>query len=102
LNTHFYNAANLAELFYLQVGPIHAAWVEESSDVFEVFAVDANGACPAGSAPVYRLWNQRVDSNHRYTTDTAIKAQMVAKGYVAEGYGADAVDFCGVTEPPAP
>ena len=34
------------------------------------------------------------DSNHRYTTDPAVKAQMIAKGYVAEGYGADAVAMC--------
>ena len=29
------------------------------------------GACPAGTGPVYRLWNQRADSNHRYTADRA-------------------------------
>jgi hypothetical protein len=46
---------------------------------------------------VYRLWNQRVDSNHRYTTDPAIKAQMIAKGYVAEGYGPDAIMMCAFT-----
>ena len=34
------------------------------------------------------------DSNHRYTTDAAIKTQMIAKGYVAEGYGSDAVTMC--------
>ena len=34
------------------------------------------------------------DSNHRYTTDPAVKAQMLARGYVAEGYGADAVGMC--------
>ena len=38
------------------------------------------GACPAGTAPVYRLWNQRADSNHRYTTSAAIKTQMLARG----------------------
>ena len=43
------------------------------------------GACPVGTIPVYRLWNQRVDSNHRYTTSAAIKAQMLAAGYFDEG-----------------
>ena len=43
---------------------------------------------------MYRLWNQRAHSNHRYTTDTAIKTQMIAKGYVAEGYGPDTVTMC--------
>jgi hypothetical protein len=41
--------------------------------------------------PVYRVWNQRFDSNHRYTTSTAIRDQMVARGGVAEGYGPNAV-----------
>ena len=45
------------------------------------------GACPADTVPVYRLWNQRADSNHRYTTDPGIKTAMLAKDYVAEGYG---------------
>jgi hypothetical protein len=40
------------------------------------------------------LWNQRADSNHRYTTSTATKVQMLAQGYVAEGYGPDAVGMC--------
>jgi hypothetical protein len=55
---------------------------------------DASGVCPNAWIAVYRLWNQRADSNHRYTTDAAIKASMIAKGYVAEGYGADAVALC--------
>jgi len=52
------------------------------------------GACPAGQAPVYRLWNERADSNHRYTTDPGIRAAMLAKGYKAEGYGNDGVPMC--------
>ena len=52
------------------------------------------GACGGGTAAVYRLWNQRADSNHRYTTSTATKTQMLAQGYVAEGYGPDAVAMC--------
>ena len=35
--------------------------------------------------PVFRLWNQRFDSNHRYTTSQVLVAQMQAKGYVLEG-----------------
>ena len=45
--------------------------------------------------PVYRLWNNRVDSNHRYTSDRPTRDEMVAKGYVAEGYGPDSVIMCG-------
>ena len=54
----------------------------------------ATGECPAGLVQVYRLWNNRADSNHRYTTDPAVKAAMVAQGYVAEGYGPDATIMC--------
>ncbi len=62
----------------------------------------ATGACPAydddgfmiGLRPVYRLWNGRLDSNHRYTTRPEIRAAMEARGYVAEGFGPEAVAFC--------
>jgi hypothetical protein len=40
------------------------------------------------------LWNGRADSNHRYTTSLAIKATMIGKGYIAEGYGPDQVTMC--------
>ncbi|MEO8755093.1 MAG: hypothetical protein ABI624_20720 [Casimicrobiaceae bacterium] len=56
----------------------------------------ATGDCPAGLVKVYRLWNNRADSNHRYTTDLALKATMIAKGYLAEGYGPDATIMCAV------
>jgi len=52
------------------------------------------GACPAGTVPVYRVFNNRADPNHRYTTSRAIKDQMVARGGTAEGYGDDAVIMC--------
>jgi hypothetical protein len=56
------------------------------------------GTCPAGDVPVYRVFNNRADGNHRYTTDRAIRDMMVALGGVAEGYGDDAVIMCA---PPA-
>ena len=52
-----------------------------------------SGACPTGTIPVYRLWNRRVDSNHRYVTDPALRLQMIARGYVPEGYG-EGVAMC--------
>jgi len=53
------------------------------------------GACPATTRPVYRVFNNRADGNHRYTISRAIRDQMVAKGGTAEGYGPDAVIMCG-------
>lgn len=52
------------------------------------------GACAATQVPVYRIWNQRRDSNHRYTIDPAIRNQMVALSGIVEGYGPDAVAMC--------
>lgn len=56
------------------------------------------GTCPPNTIPAYRLWNNRVDSDHRYTTDVATKNAMIASGYVAEGYGPNAVALCAPTQ----
>lgn len=52
------------------------------------------GACPANTTPVYRVFDNRADANHRYMTDRAIRDQMVAKGWLAEGDGPDLVVMC--------
>ena len=52
------------------------------------------GTCATGTTPVYRVFNNRADGNHRYTTDPAVRDQMVAEGGTAEGYGPDAVIMC--------
>jgi len=67
----------------------------ESPNAFYIDLPDLNtGTCPAGTVPVYRLWNNRADTNHRYTTSLAIRSQMLAKGYVPEGYGPTGVVMC--------
>jgi len=69
----------------------------ESAAVMYVGLPDpATGACAAGMVPVFRTWDDRVDTNHRYTTDPGIRAQMLAKGYVPEGYGPDGIAMCAV------
>jgi uncharacterized repeat protein (TIGR02543 family) len=74
------------------------SWIFESADVFQAVVPDRlTGECPDGTIPVYRLFNQRADANHRYTTDLAIRAQMIAKGYVPEGYGPLGVALCALT-----
>ena len=47
-----------------------------------------------GKELFYRAFDNRADANHRYTTSRAIRDQMVAMGYIAEGYGDDAVIMC--------
>ena len=93
LDSHFYSAARDECDAVRQKFP--DAWIFEGSDVFQmVFPDRTTGSCPDGTIPVYRLWNQRADVNHRYTTDPAVQAQMIAKGYVPEGYGASGVAMC--------
>ncbi len=57
---------------------------------------DGIGNCPAGSAPLYRLYNNGIGGapNHRYTTSTTIASQMRAAGWVPEGFGAAGVLAC--------
>lgn len=52
------------------------------------------GACPTGTTPVYRVFSNRVDANHRYMIDPAIRDQMVAEGWLAEGDGPDRIAMC--------
>ncbi len=67
----------------------------ESPEVMAAALPDlATGACPALTQPVYRLWNMRVDSNHRYVTNLATRDMMIAKGFEPEGYGPMGVAFC--------
>ena len=60
------------------------------------------GECPPNNVPgpillvflpVYRLWNQHAD--HRFTWSLAARAEMIAKGWVSEGYGPLGVAMCG-------
>ena len=68
------------------------AWFVENDDAFELPLPDEQtGQCRPGATPVYRLWNQRVDSNHRYTTSAAIRQSMIARAWLPEGYGPDGV-----------
>ena len=91
-DSHFYSASvsECAAVLDASTNPANPAYPNYSGYVYETprsFFIDipANGLCPPGELPVFRLWNRRFDSNHRYTTDQAIRDAMVAKGYVLEG-----------------
>ena len=91
-DSHFYSASP-AECAQTQAS--NPTFVEESPAVMYVDLPNATtGACPSGTIPVYRVWDNRVDSNHRYTVDKQLRAQMVKQGWVAEGYGPDQVIMC--------
>ncbi|MEP6656664.1 MAG: S8 family peptidase, partial [Betaproteobacteria bacterium] len=69
------------------------AFVLESAEFMDV-VLPLGGVCPAGTQPVYRVFSNRPDVNHRYMTDSAIRDQMVARGWLAEGDGPDRVVMC--------
>jgi uncharacterized delta-60 repeat protein len=66
--------------------------LEDQASMHMVLPVD--GTCPEGIVPVYRIFNNRRDANHRYTTDRSVRDQMVAEGGIAEGDGPDRVVMC--------
>ena len=92
-STHFYSA-DPNECIYAENFP-GWAWQFEGITMY-IATPDAAGTCPSGTAPIYRLYNNGMGGapNHRYTSSTAIKAQMIGQGWVPEGYGADAVIMC--------
>jgi hypothetical protein len=54
----------------------------------------AGSAAASGPSTPYRLFNGRTDANHRFTTDLAVRTQIIGKGYVPEGYGPQGVALC--------
>lgn len=64
--------------------------------VFNITPADQAGNCPAGASPVYRLYNSGMGAapNHRYTTSLSIRSQMLAQGWIPEGYGTVGVIMC--------
>lgn len=97
-DSHFFSASPAECAVVLEsmaTDPNFSGYIEETAAAFYIALPDtATGACPAGTAPVYRLWNHRADSNHRYTADAATRDAMIARGYVPEGYGPLGVAMC--------
>jgi hypothetical protein len=91
-DSHFYSASSVE---CEGVAKRYPDFAYESAEVFRIDTPDPDtGQCPPETVPVYRVWNSRFDSNHRYTTDRTLRDQMVQKGYVAEGFGPDSVMMC--------
>lgn len=91
-DSHFYSASP-AEC--AQVAATYPGFTYETPAALYIGLPDtATGACAAGTIPVYRAWDDRPDTNHRYTTSTVIRQQMLAQGWIAEGYGPAQVIMC--------
>ncbi len=64
-------------------------WKLENANLFNAMLPDAGGNCPAGTIPVYRLYNngQGGAPNHRFVTSKTVQQTMLTQGYVAEPAG---------------
>jgi hypothetical protein len=93
-SSHFYTASASECAMVKQ----NVNWLFEAV-VFTVPTPDLSGNCPAATLPVYRLYNngQGAAPNHRYTTSLATRSQMLAQGWISEGYGASGVFMCSPT-----
>ena len=81
-NSHFYTA-DAGECAFVKKDP---GWTYEGIAYY--IKLPVNGACASGTIPIYRVYNNRWmynDSNHRFTTDTAVVADLVTNNWVAEG-----------------
>lgn len=93
LDSHFYSASASECDAVAQRFP--DAWILESAELFDIALPNqASGECAPDHVPVYRLWNSRASSNHRYTTDASTRRSMIAAGWIAEGYGTTGVAMC--------
>ncbi|MFO1305208.1 MAG: hypothetical protein U1F54_15870 [Burkholderiales bacterium] len=71
------------------------AWRFEG-EVFSVLLPDSGGGCPAGTGPLYRVYNngQGGAPNHRYTTSLTTRSAMLGQGWISEGFGLAGVIAC--------
>ena len=94
-SSHFYTAVKSER--DLLVAGIITGWQLEADDIYYIGLADlTTGACPAGTVPLYRMYNNMLGGapNHRFTGSAATRDQMVAQGWVAEGSGPDVVYGC--------
>jgi hypothetical protein len=85
-DSHFYSAdpaecARVAQQFAAQ-------WVYESPSVFYIELPNTtNGACAAGTRPIYRYYNM-FEVNHRFTAEVTVASALKSTpGWIPEGYG---------------
>ena len=92
-DTHFFGRGT-AEC--TETGQKFPAFILEDPAFMHVFLPNA-GVCPASTTPVYRVFSNRADANHRYMTSLALRGLMVGYGWLIEGDGPDAVVMCSPT-----
>lgn len=83
VNSHFYTAGPRECESLQQPG---SGWSYEGI-AFRAL-VPTKGSCPAGTVPVWRLFNDRAaagDSNHRFIASSDTYRHMMANGWIGEG-----------------
>lgn len=92
-DSHFYGRGREECAATMRENP---AFTVESTESFHVF-LPVQGLCPAATRPVFRVFSNRTDANHRYMVHPAIRDKMVGGGWIAEGDGPDQVAMCAPT-----
>jgi hypothetical protein len=91
VNSHFYTGSANECAMLQEEG---SGWTYEGIAFQALLPV--KGACPAGTTPVWRLYNDRAaefDSNHRFVASGDTYRAMIAEGWIGEG-----VAFCSPPE----
>lgn len=83
LDSHFFAASKSECIEVLNRWPNQ--WQLETTNAFGVTSEAPVTNCLNDTQPLYRLYNNRADVNHRYTTSKTTRDVMVAKGWVLEG-----------------
>lgn len=94
-SSHFYTAVKSER--DLLVAGIITGWQLEADEIYYIGLADVTtGACPAGTVPLYRMYNNMLGGapNHRFTGSISTRDAMVAQGWVAEGSGPNIVYGC--------
>ncbi len=87
ISTHFYAPKGLGCEDVLSGFP---DWTLEDDRLFYAYLPNAQtGNCPTGQLPVYRMYNNGMGGapNHRFSTDSFVRQQMLNNGYAPEGAG---------------
>jgi hypothetical protein len=74
-------------------GRNNPSFIDEDPQFFHV-VLPTLGTCPAATRPVYRVFSNRPDANHRYMVERALRDQMSGNGWLIEGDSADFVVMC--------
>jgi hypothetical protein len=89
-DSHFYGRGTIECNATAQKNP---GFILEDAQFMNLY-LPVSGICPPKTTEIYRVFSNRADANHRYMTNRALRDQMVARGWLAEGDGKELVVMC--------